>query len=313
VADLGTMATTSPPERDDPVRGQARAVRRTRTLPGGRAVVGALLIAAAAVGVFAAYLNATAEPDTSYLVARGSIEPGTRLDSIEQLAELFQARPIELAPDLADRVIRLEDAESLLGRVMIVPLEPGDLLVRSGIVADGGVAEANKLSFSVDRADALAGALKPGERIDVLATYGSGENAYTAFTVRGVPLVAISGEAGSGGLGGGGGGPLILTVAVTSPEDVQALAHAVATAEIVVTRSTVGEGDTAPAPGPYVPSRDRPGPVPDPANDPVGTTEEPAPAPGAAGEGGPSDESATDPDDEVEAPDEGDDADEDDG
>jgi Flp pilus assembly protein CpaB len=269
------MTTSDPSVRVEPSEGATRAIHRTRSLPGGRAVVGALLIAAAAVGVFAAYLDATAEPDTSYLVARERIAPGTRLDSAATLASLFQARAIDLAPDLAARAFALEDAESLVGRVVIVPLVAGDLLGRSGVVADGGVADAAKLSFAIDRADALAGTLRPGERIDVLATYGAGEAAYTAYVVRGVPLLAVSGDAAGTGLGGGSSGPLTLTVAVTLAEDVQALAHAIATADLVVTRSTGGEGDTAASPAPYVPSRDRPGPAPDPAGDPVGTSEDP--------------------------------------
>jgi hypothetical protein len=142
------------------------------------------------------------------------------------------------------------------------------------------VADAAKLSFPIDRADALAGTLRPGERIDVLATYGAGETAYTAYVVRGVPLLAVSGDAAGSGLGGGNAGPLTLTVAVTAAEDVQALAHAVATAGLVVTRSTVGEGDTSTTPGPYVPSRDRPGPAPDPAGGPVGAPADRAPVEG---------------------------------
>jgi hypothetical protein len=188
--------TTSSPQRDD-VEGTdgGRSVGR-RTLPGGRAVVGALLVAAAAVGVFAAYLNATAEPSTRYLVARATVEPGTRITGIPTIAELFEARAIDLDPDLAARAVRLEDAESIVGRLVLAPLAPGELLSRSALVADGGVADANKISFAIDRSDALAGDLRVGERIDVLATYGSGDNAYTAYVVRGVPLVARSGDPG---------------------------------------------------------------------------------------------------------------------
>jgi hypothetical protein len=262
---------------------EVRAVRRARTLPGGRAVVGGLLVAAAAVGVFAAYLNAVAEPATRYLVARADLEPGTRFESLDTVAASFESRAVDLAPDLAARAVRLEDAELLLGRLLLAPLQPGQLLAPGDLVADGGVADAHKLSFAVERSAALAGDLRVGERLDVLATYGSGDGAYTVFVVRGVPLVARSGDGGSSGLGSGGG-PLTLTVAVTSPEDVQALAHAVATADVVVTRSTVSEGDARPAPGAYEPSRDRPGPAPDPAGDPVGTSgPDPAPDPAADG------------------------------
>jgi hypothetical protein len=286
--------TTTAPDRELVAGADGRAVRRARTLPGGRAVVGGLLVAASAVGVFAAFLHATSEPSTSYLVARSTVEPGTRLDSIATVADLFEARAIDLDGDLARRAVRVEDAESLLGRLVLSPLVPGDLLPRSALVADGGVAYVHKLSFAIARSAALAGDLEVGERLDVLATYGSGADAYTAYVVRGVPLVARSVEVGGSGALGGGGGPMTLTVAVTSPEDVQALAHAVATADIVVVRSTVAEGDRSRAPGPYSASPDRPGPEPDPAGDPVGVAgapriadeadgPEPTPAPGGGG------------------------------
>jgi hypothetical protein len=288
--------TTSERGGDD---AEVRAVRRARTLPGGRAVVGGLLVAAAAVGVFAAYLDAVAEPTTRYLVARADLEPGTRFESMDTVAASFESRAVDLAPDLAARAVRLEDAELLLGRLLLAPLQPGQLLAPGDLVADGGVADAHKLSFAVEPSAALAGDLRVGERLDVLATYGSGDGAYTVFVVRGVPLVARSGAGGSSGLGSGGG-PLTLTVAVTSPEDVQALAHAVATADIVVTRSTVAEGDARPAPGAYEPSRDRPGPAPDPAGDPVGTSgPDSAPDPAADGsETGEAPEGATETGDE---------------
>jgi hypothetical protein len=296
VADVGTMAS-APPDRDAAGASEGRTVRRSRGLPGGRAVVGALLVAAAAVGVFAAYLNATAEPSTRYLVAREPVEPGTRLADVATIAELFEARPLDLAPDLAERAVRLDDAGSLVGRLVLAPLAPGDLLSRSALVADGGIADAHRISFAIDPADALGGDLRVGERIDVLATYGSGDGAYTAYVLRGVPLVARAGDGGTGTLAGGGGGPLTLTVAVTAPEDVQALAHAVAVAEVVVTRSTVLEGDRRSAPPPYVPSPDAAGPSPDPAGDPVGDADAPAPptGDGPAAEGQDADDVVDDP------------------
>ncbi|MCA1783837.1 MAG: hypothetical protein LC679_17190, partial [Intrasporangiaceae bacterium] len=115
------------------------------------------------------------------------------------------------------------------------------------------------MSFSVPRADAVAGGLVPGERIDVLATYTLSGESFTAFIVRGVPLVGS--EAGTGS----GGGSVTLTVAVSNLEDVQALGHAVNTASVFVTRSTASGQDADRAPGAFVPSADAPGPLPDPA------------------------------------------------
>ncbi|MFA9432659.1 SAF domain-containing protein [Egicoccus sp. AB-alg2] len=213
-----------------------RRVTRQRGLPGGRAVVGALLVAAAAVGVFAAHVRATAEPGTRYLVASQDIDAGTRVDR-DNLDTLFGHLPLDLAPAVADNSILLEAREQVIGQVVTGPLARGDLVSRSSLVDDGGAPDAFTMSFPVAAADAVAGSLQRGQRIDVLATYGSGESAYTAYVVAGVPLVAVD-RPGDGGFGAGD--QRVLTVALTEQQQVQALAHAVAVADVVVTRAPEG-------------------------------------------------------------------------
>jgi Flp pilus assembly protein CpaB len=239
-----------------------RQVRRARGLPGGRAVVGALLIAAAAVGVTSAYLSATADPTTAYVVAATTVEPGTRFETLEQVQATFGQALVELTPSLAERAIPATSLASLVGQVVIAPLERGDLLTRTVVLDDGQVAPAQTMSFAIARTDAVGGVLRPGERIDVLATYGSSDGAYTSFVVRGVPLLRLTAPDG-GELGAAG--ELVLTVAVTSLDDVLALGHAINTADVFVTRSTSSPGDADAAPGAYRPSPDGVGPVPDPA------------------------------------------------
>jgi hypothetical protein len=293
MADLGTM--TGEPEKtgtQEATGRPGRRIRRARSLPGGRAVVGALLITAAAVGVFAAFLTATAEPTTHYAVARDDIEVGTRLDSDAAVAELFEFVPVDLPHDVSVRAVRDVQAPQLVGQLVTSPVSRGDLLLASAIVDDARVPATEKLSFSLPPADAVGGALQAGERIDVLATYGSGADAWTAFVVRGVLLVAVDG----GDTGMAASSDVTLTVAVSSLEDVQALGHAVRSADVFVTRSTVTEGSTEPAPGAFTPSREQTPPRPDPAGDPLGPGA-PQPTPEA-------DEEADDADD---APDDGDD------
>ncbi|TVR30278.1 MAG: hypothetical protein EA388_14650 [Nitriliruptor sp.] len=258
MADVST-ATTSDDSRASDRAGVGRRIRRQRGLPGGRAVVGALLVSASAVAVFAAYLNATSEPATRYVVADGAIPPGTMIEDRQTALELFSAAPIDLLPPVDQRVFLVEELDALVGQVVIVALERGDLLQRSGVLEAGGVGDAQVMSFSVARADAVAGDLIPGERIDVLATYTLSGETFTAFIVRGVPLVGVEGGTGAGG------GSVTLTVAVSSLEDVQALGHAVNTASVFVTRSTASAEDADRAPGAFVPSSDAPGPFPDPA------------------------------------------------
>ena len=243
--------------------GSGRRIRRARTLPGGRAVVGALLVTAAAVATFATYLDATAEPTTAYLVATEPVEPGTRFATGEELRAVFGSLTVELAPPLSERAIPVGELDTLVGRVLVAPLGRGDLVTRTSVVDDGGVAPAQTLSFSLPRDAAVGGTLRPGERVDVLATYGASDSAYTAYIVRGVPLLRVTGP---------DGGPVgtatdvVLTVAVTELGDVQALGHAASTATVFVTRSTAtpGGGDAAPAPFRADPAAS--GPRPDPAS-----------------------------------------------
>lgn len=238
-------------------------IERRRGLPGSRAVIGALLIAAATVGTFATYLGTTREPSTRYLVAVVEILPGTRLADAQSVNASFEAVAMDLAPQVAARAFEVAQAPQLVGRRLVVPLAPGELLTRSAVVAEGEVPDAETVSFPVPRAAALDGALRVGDRIDVLATYRAGEG-YTAYVLRSVPLLAVSGED-AGGVGGSRGGDLVLTVAVSDPRDVQALVHAVQVAEVVVTRSTAAPDRLPAAPDAYVPSPTAPGPQPDPA------------------------------------------------
>lgn len=243
-----------------------RRVRPLRGLPGGRAVVGALLVAAAALLTFVAYLDATAAPTVRYVVATASVQPGTRLADLDGVGERFGTIALDVPAEVAAGLVPATEVEQLVGRVVVAPLRSGDLLTRSHVLGAEDVPAAQTLSFSLPRWSAVGGALQPGERIDVLATQGSGVEAYTAFVARGIPVLAVS-AAGGGPLDGAG--EVTLTVAVTALEDVQALAHAVATAELLVTRSVADAADD-PAPGAYRAEPTLEGPRPDPAGSPAG-------------------------------------------
>ena len=225
-------------------------------------MVGALLVAAAAVVTFAGYLDATAAPTRRYVVATAAIEPGTRLASMAEVSERFGTIALDLADEVAARVVPASEVEALVGQVVVAPLQPGDLLTQTQLVDDGGADGAQTLSFSLPRTAAVGGALRPGERVDVLATFGSGDGAYTAFVVRGAPLLGVAASDG-GPLGGSS--ELTLTVAVSALRDVQALGHAVNTGEVFVTRSTATPESDDPAPGAFRATPEEVGPRPDPA------------------------------------------------
>lgn len=219
----------------DASREPARQIRPRKGLPGGRAVVGALLVTVAAVTVFAAYLDATAAPATRYVVAVADIEQGARI----QPSDLGLVG-IDLPSDLHEGVFT--DPEEVIGRIAVAPVGARALVPRSAVVDTGDEVARPQVSFTVPASRALGERIAPGEHIDVVATFGSGSDAYTLRVLAGVLVVDRSGD-----------DPVVFTVALDEPDEALALAHAVDVAEVTVVRTTEVEtspGDAYQAPGP---------------------------------------------------------------
>jgi len=259
---------------------QPAPIRRRRPLPGGRAVVGGLLVGLSAVGLFAAYLGATGDGTAAYVVAAADLAVGHRITA----ADLAQAR-LELPPAqarLAHRQVR-----PLVGAVVLGPVGRGEVVqrgaVRVGAPGPGEGGDDQELSFALDASRALGGRLRPGELVDVLATYGSGPEAYTVVVARAVRVADVSGAA--GGLAGGDG-PLFVTLALPASAASVAVAHAVDTAAVTLARTSAGSdgggpaapyrapgaGTAAPAPAPL-------GSAPPPEAPPPPPVDAPPPAP----------------------------------
>lgn len=288
VADIGTMTTTDRAGANEPAEGgSGRRIRRARGLPGSRAVVGALLVTAAAVGVFAAYLDATATPSTSYVVVQGDVPIGTLLtEDLVTDTSRFGLVALDLPPELARNSIRSERALSIVGLRTTAPLAAGDLLSRTSLADAAGDDDAVAISFQIDKSRAVAGELEPGERVDVAVTYGQADDAYTLYVARNVLLIDIA--AAGGGLEGEA---VVLTLSLPDDERVLAIAQATNTGQVVVTRAAAAAGERGTSVPPYAP----PGPdggapavssLPAPAGDtppadeePEGPAEDPEPAP----------------------------------
>ncbi len=235
-------ASRSPGNTEPDPTAPPRTIRSRRDLPGGRAVAGGLLVAIAAVGIFAAYQGAGTGTGASYVVVAEDLPIGTPLtDAMLDLA------PVDLPGAMAARAYR--DPAELVGQVTVAPLAEGDLVQASSVV-EGSAGEAvHELSFGLDTDRVVNGRLDPGERVDVAVTYGSGTDAYTEAVVSAARVVAVDGA------GGGTLGPsdrTVLTLAVPQAADVLALTHAVRAGEVTVIRSTFAP-PAAIAPGPYRP------------------------------------------------------------
>lgn len=206
----------------------ARLVRPRRSLPGGRAVVGAFLVTLAAVGTFVAYVQATSQPTTLYVVARHNLNLGDRL-AASDLALAPMRLPAEMA---ARRAFTKAAAPGLVGATVVAPMATGELIQASALMA-GGPAGDRQLSFAIDPARAVGGHLVSGESVDVLATFGTGAEATTSVVVRGARVVSRIDSGGS--LGAKASEVIVLEL--TSASDTLAVTHAVDSGQLTLVRS----------------------------------------------------------------------------
>ena len=223
-----------------------RQLSRRSALPTGRAVVGGFLVALAALGTFAAYSSASAGPTTSYVVARRDLPIGTRLtaDDLTTLA-------MEL-PDVVANGAAFASEGPLVGATTVGPIRQGELVQAGAVVKKRSGAGELEVSFEIESARALAGTLRPGERVDVLATFGAGGDTYTVTVVRQAKILQAGKDAGALA----GGDTDVISLAVPTTEDAMALTHAVNAGKVTLVRSTgaavageVGTTYRAPAAG----------------------------------------------------------------
>lgn len=223
----------TPPEVGFPDPAPALRPRRRRF--NGRAALGGLLVTLAALGT---YVAATTDGDAGTVgavVASRDLPPGTRLAAAD-----LALSEVRLGPATARRVYA--DPHLVVGAVTLAPIAAGELVQAGAVSRDGD--GSRHVSFAIEAARALAGRLGAGDRVDVLATFGSGPEAETAVVAARALVVAV--DEGGGALGGAG---LVVTVAVPSDEAARAVAHAASAASLTLVRAT-GAGPADPRPTP---------------------------------------------------------------
>lgn len=209
--------------------GPTRRITPRRGLPGGRAVVGGLLVAVAAVGIFAAVSGAGQGPDTSYVVAARDIAPGTILTSAD-----LETSAIDLPADQSSHAFT--QIGDLTGAIAVGPVSAGEV-VQSGGLAEGADAAIPTLSLSLPEANANAGDLQRGDTVQVFATYGSDTSGTTIRLAPQATIVSI--DAGDDTVATGG--EVLMRLAVTSPDERTRILNAAVTGEIALVRTTGAE------------------------------------------------------------------------
>ena len=202
-----------------------RRVERRVGLPSGRAVVGGLLMALAAVGTFLAYADATADDTIDVLIAARDLSPG----------ETITAGDVELVGvELPGQVRGLFGAvEAAVGRQVAAPVAAGEFLLGSATVVPIDGEEALEVAVRVPASRAV-GRLRAGERVDVFSTWGSEVTELIAVDARVLEVSSGSGSA------LGGGESVVVRLAVADFSQIEALVHAQAAGDITMIRATIG-------------------------------------------------------------------------
>lgn len=192
-------------------------------------MVGGLLMAVAALGVFVAYSHASARPTAPVVVA------STRLLAGETItAEDVHLVEADLPTEVATGTFGA--AEDVIGRIALGPIAEGEIL-QAGLVTDdvsGGAR--HEVALTLPRAQVAVGRLKQGEQVDLFVTAGNA----TELVVRSAEVVQL-GSAGDGSITSDR--EVELVVAVPSGDAVTALVHALRTGDVTVVRSTFGADD----------------------------------------------------------------------
>ena len=193
-----------------------------------RAALGALLVTVALLGVSQAYAHADRPPATGYVVAARTVAPGAILST-----EALDLLPVDLPDPLADRAFTSIDV--LDGAVSLAPLQPGELVLLSQVLPAGTApAGGVDLAFAVPRERALGGDLRPGELVDLVASFPAGATRVVAQRA----LVTHADNGGEALLDQSG--QLVLTVRLREQGELLDVVEAVDEGQVTVTRPAPG-------------------------------------------------------------------------
>jgi Flp pilus assembly protein CpaB len=185
-------------------------------------------VAFAALGVFVAARGAGRTSSHSYVVVAHDVTEGTTLAPSD-----VTTATMDLPDDVAGR--SYTDVGSVVGRIAVAHLGAGELVQASTVVGGDAADSRVELSIPVERARAVDGLLLPGERVDILATFGSGTDGQTLVVTRDAEIRRVD-NGSRGALGGGDTSVIVL--AVPDPDAALAVTHASQAGKVTVVRST---------------------------------------------------------------------------
>ena len=210
-----------------------RTIMARRSLPSGRAVVGALLVTISALGLYAANRAAAAPPETTWLVARRDIPSGHRITA----SDLGRAR-MQLIGET--EAVSFSDPGEVIGHLSISPVAKDELLQRSDIAAHrAATGTARRLTLDLTAAQGLNGQIAPGDLVDITAT--GADPGSTQLIVRSALISSVdSGD--RGGVGAGGG--ITVSLVVADADSAQLVIDAAEHGKVTLIVATDLDGDS---------------------------------------------------------------------
>jgi Flp pilus assembly protein CpaB len=228
--------TGEPGTRPGGGRSTGRNLGRRPGMVSGRALGGALLIAAAAVVVFAAWLGTTRRSGHPIVVASHPLAAGSILGPSD-------LRTVEATLPAITLAHAYQSVAAVVGRTLAAPLGPGEVVQSSDLVPAGANPPLRPVTISINAADASS--LAVGDLVDVVVTNGSAASSPTDVVVRGARVMSVT--AASGGLAGPDATATV-TIGVADLSEVTAVVHAERTGsvDVVVGEPSDGAGLTPP-------------------------------------------------------------------
>lgn len=197
--------------------------------------MGGLLVTLAALGTFVAYTSASSGPTSTVVVAHRSLVAGEIIR-----ADDLRAEPADLPGAVRDTLFTTP--ADLEGAVALAPIDGDQAIPRSAVRVGGAdTTPTRELSFALERDRALNGRIRPGERVDLVATYGTGDDATTEVVARSVRVIDLGAPSGGGATTSA---KVTITVALEDEATVLRAANALEVAEVTLIRTTgIAAGD----------------------------------------------------------------------
>ncbi len=193
-----------------------------------RVLFGSLLIVGAVFGLSWSFSNQSGISTVLMVVPKRTISPYQPI-SVNDLSTIRVPTRSQFS------ALFVSNSNSLLGDQALVALEPNEPITQSEVAPIIQNAD-RELTLEVPSARAVEGSLSPGDRVDVLATYGSGPTANTITAGRSVLVLAVSQLASS--FSSSSPKTVSVTLAISSFDEMMAIAQGQVAATITLVRST---------------------------------------------------------------------------